>query len=132
VSIANGSNYNMQLMSLEARVAKLEQRLEPCSGRVNHTEFRPLLGDVRFGIHIHVDTSHCNFTSTPVYLTSLTGTNSHWLTVGISAIYWPTRVGFDVYLSSFSPSITSSEMHIKWAALYDWALEWVGIQNTAS
>jgi hypothetical protein len=52
-----------------------------------------------FGIHTStIDTSHCGFTDTPVYVTTIGGTQHTADTTGGSAVYSSTKSGFRVFL----------------------------------
>ena len=51
------------------------------------------------GIYVDVNTSGCNFTSTPHYMVTLEGTGGfHWYISGVPSIYNATPTGFRVYL----------------------------------
>ena len=52
----------------------------------------PAAGDS--GIFVDVDTSSGNFSTTPIYLASLGGSNDHWTVTGTSSIYNATPYGF--------------------------------------
>ncbi|MBN3896557.1 MAG: hypothetical protein HWQ41_15215 [Nostoc sp. NOS(2021)] len=75
------------------------------------------------GIYVDVDTSGANFTSTPKYVTSIGGDGYHWQTTGGSAIYYPTPIGFRVYVR-FSDNATISPAL---ANQYRWYINWIGI-----
>ncbi len=49
-------------------------------------------------IFVDVNTASGQFSSTPIYVTSLGGNSSHWQIVGATSIYSPTATGFRVYL----------------------------------
>jgi len=73
-------------------------------------------------IYIDVNTSSCNFSSTPTYFSSLGGNGGHYAVLGSNAIYSPTSTGFRIYLTKHdltAPAIataSSSNWHIKWCA----------------
>ncbi|CAF3343030.1 unnamed protein product [Rotaria socialis] len=132
VSVVGGTPVTIidHLQALSDCVAKLEQRLLLCTGRVNHTQFQRHTG-LRSGIYIHVNTSQCEFSSTPTYLTSLTGNSTRWATVGISTAYSPSVMGFDVHLAYWDLG-SATEYMLMAAYQHQWALEWVGIAKTHS
>jgi hypothetical protein len=74
------------------------------------------------GIFVDVDTSVGQFTSTPIYITSLGGNGSHLETIGATSIYLPTRTGFRVYVrwangGSLTPDVANQNgWHINWIA----------------
>jgi hypothetical protein len=78
-------------------------------------------------IYVDVDTSACNYGSTPSLVTALHGAADHWRTQGSHAIYKATATGFRVYVSHMSSeAITAAkaeEMH--------WAVSWVGATDNA-
>lgn len=120
-----------QILSLDTRFTKLEQFRHLGTGRVDHTKFGPYTNHSSPGLKFHVDTTHCQFSSTPIYLMSLTGTSHHWHVVGSSSIYNPTPTGFDVYLDMTNSAATAQQM-LDWAATYKWVLEWIGIEDRPS
>jgi hypothetical protein len=75
------------------------------------------------GIFVDVDTSSAGFTSTPIYVTSIGGTSSHWWTTGATSIYSPTPTGFRVYVrwstgGSLTPELANQlGWHINWIAV---------------
>ncbi len=68
-----------------------------------------------------ISMSGCGFTSTPVIISSLHGTSSHWTTTGGQNVYSPTSSQFTIYISGGSWMTTTT------AATYDWHIEWVAI-----
>jgi hypothetical protein len=75
------------------------------------------------GVYVDVDTSSAGFTTTPIYITSIGGTSSHWGTTGATSIYSPTPTGFRVYVrwstgGSLTPDVANQyEWHINWIAV---------------
>jgi hypothetical protein len=75
------------------------------------------------GVYVDVDTSSAGFTTTPIYITSIGGTTSHWWTTGATSIYFPTPTGFRVYVrwatgGSLTPAMANQyEWHINWIAV---------------
>jgi ribosomal protein S11 len=69
-------------------------------------------------LYTDVDTSKCGFTETPVYVTSLTGTTSHWASKGSSEIYKATKNGFRIYLyQESSPDVANQRKYsVNWVA----------------
>ena len=84
-------------------------------------------GDGEF-IHIHVDTSAAGFTSTPVYLCSLSGTEYHCYTVGGNSVYGPNAHGFDVYLAWSKGTKMNGWNLESYSSTRQWRINWVGLQ----
>src|SRR4028119_986415 len=75
------------------------------------------------GVFVDVDTSSAGFATTPIYITSLGGNSSHWVTTGATSIYFPTPTGFRVYVrwstgGTLTPA-TANQLgwHINWIAV---------------
>jgi hypothetical protein len=71
------------------------------------------------GIYLDVNTAACGFGTTPVYLTSIGGWSSHWITTGATSIYSTTPSSFRVYVHN--PGITAAQAnslgwHLNWTA----------------
>ena len=80
------------------------------------------------GIFVDVDTSSGNFSTTPIYLASLGGSNNHWTVTGTSSIYNATPYGFSIYLrwsdhSSMTPNDPTSGNQQRWH------INWLGIET---
>lgn len=73
---------------------------------------------------MYVDTTSCGFNSTPVYITSMAGTTSHFGLTSYGAIYSPSNVGFVVYVRSVF-AWTGTDM-VTYANNYQWNLNWFG------
>ena len=77
------------------------------------------------GVFVDVDTSSAGFKTTPIYITSLGGTNAHWATTGATSIYEPTPTGFRVFVRWWSggpltpAGANQSGWHINWIAVLD-------------
>lgn len=84
-------------------------------------------GDV-VGVYIDVDTSHCGFTSTPNYFTSITGIDHHNNVVGSSGIYSPTPTGFRIYLKHHN-RLHGATIDANIANEQSWHLQWMGVQQ---
>lgn len=75
------------------------------------------------GVFVDIDTSAGNFSSVPIYLTSLGGDGSHWATTGADCIYSPTANSFRVYVrwadnSALTPQTANGyKWHINWVAI---------------
>lgn len=70
------------------------------------------------GIYLDVNTAGCGFISTPLYFTSLGGSDNHSVATGATSIYVPTATGFRVYVHS--PGITPAL-----ANQYGWHINWI-------
>jgi hypothetical protein len=77
------------------------------------------------GVYVDVDTSAGRFSATPVYITSIGGTSSHWDTTGATSIYSPTATGFRVYVRwADGRPLTPAE-----ANNYQWHINWIGMET---
>jgi hypothetical protein len=77
------------------------------------------------GVFVDVDTSSAGFTTTPIYITSIGGNSSHWVTTGATSIYNPTPRGFRVYVRySTGQPITPQE-----ANQLGWHINWIAVPN---
>jgi ribosomal protein S11 len=81
------------------------------------------------GIYVDLDLSKCGFRNTPVIVTSLHGTSSHWTSTGSSEIYNPTETGFRIYISTTS-DIVSNKRYAK--SNYNWFVEWIAVEKNCS
>jgi len=72
-----------------------------------------------------VDTSNCNFTSTPSYFTSISGTSAHWDLAGYGAIYNPTSTTFRIYAKSLSSADVGTLLDRSIDC--KWNVHWLGI-----
>lgn len=84
---------------------------------------------IEAGIYVDVDTSEAGFTSTPKYVISLGGLNTHWRVTGASSVYRTTPTSFRVYIRfseidiiSLYPTLTpefanGQQWHINWIAV---------------
>lgn len=77
------------------------------------------------GVFVDVDTSAAGFKTTPVYLTSIGGSTSHWATTGATSIYFPKPTGFRIYVrwndgAPLTPATANS---------YGWHINWMGIES---
>ena len=52
------------------------------------------------GLTLTIDTSSCQFNSTPLYFTSIHATGEHFVLVGYTAIYGASKTSFIVYVTS--------------------------------
>jgi acetyl-CoA carboxylase carboxyltransferase component len=75
------------------------------------------------GIFLDVNTTAAHLTGTPVYVTSIGGTSSHWATTGATSIYFATATGFRVYVrwvdnAPITPATANGfQWHINWIAM---------------
>ena len=76
------------------------------------------------GIYLDVDTSVGNFTTTPMYFTSLGGNSHHWATTGVTSIYTPSPTGFRVYVRWADGSALTPEF----ANSLQWHVNWLGVE----
>jgi hypothetical protein len=80
------------------------------------------------GITMQVNTSAAGFTGTPVYVTSIGGSSSHWSLSGTSAVYPPDngdlRTGFRIYLRWAVPA--GAALTPATACANGWFVQWIG------
>jgi ribosomal protein S11 len=95
-----------------------------CAGRTSENDWREIerTSEHDDGIYVDVDTSKCGFEATPVYVTSLHGTSSHWSSTGSSELYSPTATGFRIYIATTN-SVVKNENYKEWK----WQIEWVAV-----
>ena len=74
-----------------------------------------------------IDTSHCNFFGTPIYMTTMSGTNSHWYMTGHDAIYSPAATSFRVYSQSRAGWNATTILNL--STTNAWNINWVGMYN---
>jgi hypothetical protein len=98
-------------------------RSSVCSGNT-----APGVGWVDYGptgIYIDVNTSGCDFTSTPRYFASVDGTSAQWELVGVTSIYSATPTGFRIYLQKNSLGGLDPSQ----AAANGWFINWMAVGN---
>jgi hypothetical protein len=72
-----------------------------------------------------IDTSTCNFSSTPLYFTSMAGTTNHWILTGYGAIYAPTKNALRIY--GQSASVTNGTQLLSYSQTDQWSVNWFGL-----
>jgi len=92
---------------------------------VGNTAWQPYYTE---GIFVDVDTSSAQFTSTPIYITSLGGYGNHWSTTGATSIYSPTPTGFRVYVRWDNGGLLTPAM----ANQFGWHINWIARGELAS
>jgi hypothetical protein len=75
------------------------------------------------GIYIDVDTKHAGFTHTPVYVTSIGGTERHLATTGGCCVYAPTRHSFRVWLRYAD----GNPISVNEALVGGWHVNWIAV-----
>lgn len=75
------------------------------------------------GKYLDIDTSQCNFSSTPYYFTSLGGNASHWTAIGTTAIYSADKNSFRTYINR--PGISPNQARSK-----RWHMNWIAIDKS--
>jgi len=100
------------------------------SGQQNHGDGVSCAGETgssnwtrynKYGVYVDVDTSSCGFSSTPVYVTSISGQNL-WQTTGSSEPYHENSTYFRIYIRQDS-GITPAD-----ASGWSWSVNWVADQ----
>ena len=74
------------------------------------------------GLWIDVDTSSGGFTTTPVYVASISGTERHWRTTGGCAVYLATKSSFRIYLR-----YPDGPIEVKDAQIGHWQVNWIAV-----
>jgi hypothetical protein len=90
-----------------------------CAGRTPVSDWKQYSAE---GLYVDVDTSKCGFQRIPVYVSSLHGKSSHWMSTGSSEIYSPKPNGFRIYIST-TADIVSNQNYKGW----EWSIEWVAV-----
>jgi hypothetical protein len=75
-------------------------------------------------LYVDVNTSGCGFTSTPTYVTSITGTAYIAWTTGGSSVYSASSTGFRLFVSYPGNSISPA-----FANNFGWAVNWIATGN---
>lgn len=76
------------------------------------------------GIFVDVDTSSAKFSETPIYVTSIHGSSSHWATTGASSVYLAKPTGFRIYIRWVNYGPLTPAQAIQWK----WHIQWIGIE----
>ena len=76
-------------------------------------------------IYVDIDTSAAEFSSTPVYVTSLEAPTSHFATVGASSVYAASPTGFRIHIKF----VDGSELTPELANHYQWTVNWIGMET---
>ncbi len=134
VKIVDGTQGNRKILTSDANgkgaweVGPVQEASNGTYKRICSGSTAPGSGWVNYssnGIYIDINTSGCNFTNTPRYITSMGGTSSHWMTTGATSIYMPTATGFRVYVRGDNGYVvrttqaTNYGYHINWMAIGD-------------
>jgi hypothetical protein len=116
-----------RLATIEGRLARdtngTAQRICTGSTPIGSTNWRVYASNV---IALTVDTSGCQFTGRPIYLSSLAGENQHYIANGGSSPYVKDATAatqFEVYVNCGGPR-TPAEANID-----KWHIEWIAIGN---
>jgi hypothetical protein len=76
---------------------------------------------------VDVSIASCGFTNPPTVVTSLTGTNNHYLTMGQTSLYYLSATSFRVYVTALTPSGTDFLASPMTPAQFNgvsWAVAW--------
>ncbi len=134
VKIVDGTQGNRKILTSDAtgkgtwEVGPVQEASDGTYKRICSGSTAPGAGWVNYstnGIYIDINTSGCNFSNTPRYITSMGGTSSHWMTTGATSIYSPTPTGFRVYVRGDNGYVvrttqaTNYGYHINWMAIGD-------------
>jgi hypothetical protein len=77
-------------------------------------------------VYLDVNTAECGFSGTPLYITSLGGLGSHYVSSGATAIYSPSPTGFRVYVRySYPGGVTPARANNE----FGWHLNWQATPN---
>ncbi len=77
------------------------------------------------GVFVDIDTSAARFSTTPVYITSIEGTSSHWATTGATSIYFATPTGFRVSVRW----VNGNPLTPAQANGFQWHINWIGMET---
>ena len=78
------------------------------------------------GVFVDVDTSAAKFASTPIYVASIGGRQSHWDTTGASSVYKPKPTGFQIYIRWRD----GKPMTLDQIEGFAWHINWIGVETT--
>ena len=78
------------------------------------------------GLTMKINTSQCNFSSTPLYFTSLGGISLHYVVGGYTAIYSPTKNSFEIFATSWSAAFPYTVLFDN-SNVEKWNVNWFGI-----
>ncbi|HMJ57065.1 MAG TPA: hypothetical protein VK540_33580 [Polyangiaceae bacterium] len=113
-----------QLAAIEARLARdtsgTPQRICTGSTPIGSTAWQAYTAT---DVTVRVDTSACNFTTRPLYITSMVGENLLYMTTGGSTPYVveaTAKTQFDIFVPNSTPTN---------ANLNKWHIEWIAIGN---
>ena len=77
-----------------------------------------------------IDTTKCNFSSTPLYFTSLPGGGRSWTLSGYTAIYLATANSFRVYaMHLYDPTSTPSDEILSYTQSSQMSINWWATLN---
>jgi hypothetical protein len=122
----NGSQNAQPFQALQDQIDALQAQIDGLNNRIciggNHpADWQPYIGNV--GVYVDVDTSHCGFTSVPIYTTALEGNDSNWATTGATSIYDATETGFRVYVRWFNGETLVPAT----AEAFNWAITFIAV-----
>ena len=103
-----------------------------CYGATTPSEWTKHPGENH--IFVTVDTSHCGFKKTPLYICSLVGDSQHWSTTGGNSVYRPTKDGFNVHvrhaaLCGVNGECVKGKLTVELACKEKWAINWIAIEE---
>ena len=77
---------------------------------------------------MQVNTSECNFPSTPLYFIYMAGLGNHFCLTGYNAIYLPTTESFQIYtqLQCSGASVYSSALLLNMTRTRQFNVSWIG------
>ena len=98
-----------------------------CAGHtpIGSSDWQPYNSD-NGEIYIDVDTSHCNFTQTPIYISNLAGDSWNWRATGGSSPYFRTKNSFRIYLD-FTGLNEHRALSKSFANDQDWHITWMAV-----
>ena len=73
---------------------------------------------------MQINTSKCAFQQTPVYFTSITGTNAHWTLIGSNAIYQRTNESFQIYIRFHNT--VNMQLLLNYSIQFQRNVNWIG------
>lgn len=93
-----------------------------CAGKSIWTHWQNYATGV---IYMTIDTTACNFATTPQYFTSIEGLGNHFCLTSYNAIYSPSATAFTIYArNTFGYNITTL---LTYANNERWTVNWYGV-----
>jgi len=97
--------------------------LQLCAGQTSPSQWKSYGSS---GMYVDVDTSACGLTEAqPAYVTSVVGTDGHWLSTGMSAVYHASSTGFRIYMQNSNCGWNGCQGNVNHANVAGWKVNWI-------